>query len=74
MLWRQTLGNEFEGIKFRRPRQQMLSPRWETSLIDVQQNFEILFAIFPFIHFTKNHRLHRQLMFCFQKTKCRRRL
>ena len=28
------LGDESETIKFRRPRQQMSSPRWEPSLID----------------------------------------
>ena len=32
MPWRQTLGDESEAIKFRRPRRQMWSPRWEPSL------------------------------------------
>ena len=34
-LWRRTLGDESEAIKFRRPRRQMWSPRWEPSLRDL---------------------------------------
>ena len=32
MLWRQTLGDESEATKFRRPRRWMSSPRWEASI------------------------------------------
>ena len=31
MLWRRSSGDESEAIKFRRPRWQMWSPRWEPS-------------------------------------------
>ena len=37
MLWRQTLSNESEPIKFRRPTRQMWSPRWEPSFNHVEQ-------------------------------------
>ena len=34
MLWRQTLGDESDGTKFRRPSRWMSSPQWEPSIND----------------------------------------